>query len=68
MGHPVYLDYLQYLQNIYNIYYIYILASVLSKKSVSFAEPPAPSKAGGGGKPNPLVKLVRGMWASRWVT
>ena len=48
---------IQYLQ--------YLLVSVLSKKSVSFAEPPALSKAGGG-KPNPLVKLVRGMWASRW--
>ena len=49
---------IQYLQ--------YLLVSVLSKKSVSFAEPPAPSKGGGGGKPNPLVKMVRGMWASRW--
>lgn len=48
---------IQYLQ--------YLLVSVLSKKSVSFAEPPAPSK-GGGSKPNPLVKMVRGMWASRW--
>ena len=47
---------IQYLQ--------YLLVSVLSKKSVSFAEPPAPSK--GGSKPNPLVKMVRGMWASRW--
>ena len=42
------------------------IVSVLSKKSVSFAEPPAPSKGGGGSKPNPLVKMVRGMWASRW--